>query len=78
MNVIMYADEATSSSRSRPLWCASPLPDRGQGIPDIPLAMQEGYSTATSAMRERGFGAGLGCRTSRRTPTASEIESTPA
>lgn len=36
------------------------LKDEGPGIPDIPLAMQEGYSTASAAVREMGFGAGMG------------------
>jgi serine/threonine-protein kinase RsbT len=36
------------------------LIDKGPGIPDIELAMQKGYSTATSAVREMGFGAGMG------------------
>jgi len=36
------------------------LKDEGPGIPDIPLAMQEGYSTASQAVREMGFGAGMG------------------
>ena len=34
--------------------------DEGDGIPDIELAMQEGYSTATHEIREMGFGAGMG------------------
>ncbi len=34
--------------------------DRGPGIEDIDLAMQEGYSTATDKAREMGFGAGMG------------------
>ncbi|MGI6188425.1 MAG: ATP-binding protein [Caldicoprobacteraceae bacterium] len=34
--------------------------DRGPGIPDIDLAMQEGYSTAPEMARELGFGAGMG------------------
>jgi anti-sigma regulatory factor (Ser/Thr protein kinase) len=34
--------------------------DRGPGIADIELAMQEGYSTASDEMREMGFGAGMG------------------
>ena len=34
--------------------------DNGPGIPDISLAMQEGYSTATDEIRELGFGAGMG------------------
>ena len=36
------------------------LKDKGPGIPDIPLAMTEGYSTATDNVRELGFGAGMG------------------
>jgi len=34
--------------------------DEGDGIPDIELALQEGYSTATPKIREMGFGAGMG------------------
>lgn len=34
--------------------------DRGPGIPDVELAMQEGYSTANERAREMGFGAGMG------------------
>lgn len=34
--------------------------DRGPGIKDISLAMQEGYSTASEKVREMGFGAGMG------------------
>lgn len=36
------------------------LCDEGPGIPDINLAMQEGYSTASQKVREMGFGAGMG------------------
>ncbi len=36
------------------------LDDEGPGIQDIELAMQQGYSTASSAVREMGFGAGMG------------------
>jgi serine/threonine-protein kinase RsbT len=34
--------------------------DEGPGIPNIELAMQEGYSTADQRIREMGFGAGMG------------------
>ena len=34
--------------------------DEGQGIADIELARQKGYSTATDEIREMGFGAGMG------------------
>lgn len=36
------------------------LMDEGPGIPDIEQAMKEGFSTASSAVREMGFGAGMG------------------
>ena len=36
------------------------LADKGPGIPDISLAMQKGYSTASDKVREMGFGAGMG------------------
>jgi len=36
------------------------LDDDGPGISDIDLAMKEGYSTASSKVREMGFGAGMG------------------
>lgn len=36
------------------------LDDKGPGIPDIELAMKEGYSTASPKVREMGFGAGMG------------------
>ncbi|MDD4011538.1 MAG: ATP-binding protein [Sphaerochaetaceae bacterium] len=34
--------------------------DTGPGIPDLDLAMTEGWSTATDAVREMGYGAGMG------------------
>jgi anti-sigma regulatory factor (Ser/Thr protein kinase) len=36
------------------------LADVGPGIPNIALAMTEGYSTATEKVRNLGFGAGMG------------------
>ena len=34
--------------------------DEGKGIPDVELAMQEGFTTATEEMRAMGFGSGMG------------------
>ena len=34
--------------------------DEGPGIPDVQMAMQPGYTTATEEVREFGFGAGMG------------------
>lgn len=36
------------------------LSDTGPGIPNVELAMQEGYSTARDNIRNLGFGAGMG------------------
>ncbi len=36
------------------------LKDNGPGIPDIDKAMEQGFSTASPAVREMGFGAGMG------------------
>ena len=36
------------------------LTDHGPDIPDVALAMQEGYSTAPDNVRALGFGAGMG------------------
>ena len=77
MNVIMYADEADLEFSVLPAMVRVVCADRGQGIPDIGLAMQEGWSTATKAMRERGFGAGLGLPNIKRNSDDFSIESTP-
>ena len=51
--------------------------DHGPGIPDIELAMQEGYSTASPKIREMGFGAGLGLPNIQKNANDLKIESTP-
>lgn len=49
--------------------------DEGPGIPDIDLAMQEGYSTASDAIRELGFGAGMGLSNMKRNADVLKINS---
>ena len=51
--------------------------DEGPGIPDIELAMQEGYSTASAEIREMGFGAGLGLPNIKKNSNNLKIESEP-
>lgn len=51
------------------------LKDEGPGIPDLDLAMQEGYSTASEAVREMGFGAGMGLPNMRKNVDELKIES---
>ena len=47
--------------------------DRGPGIPNVELAMTEGWSTAPDHIRALGFGAGLGLPNMRRNADAMEI-----
>ena len=51
------------------------LKDEGPGIPDISLAMREGYSTASEAVREMGFGAGMGLPNMKKNVDELTIES---
>jgi serine/threonine-protein kinase RsbT len=51
------------------------IKDRGPGIPDIELAMKEGYSTATDKIRELGFGAGMGLPNMKRYADRLEVTS---
>ncbi len=77
MNIVMYADHAEV------ILCLSlsainiTFKDKGQGINNIELAMQEGYSTATDEMREMGFGAGLGLPNIKRNADKLDISSSP-
>jgi anti-sigma regulatory factor (Ser/Thr protein kinase) len=48
--------------------------DQGPGIPDVELAMQEGYSTAPDHVRALGFGAGMGLPNMRRNADGLEIK----
>ncbi len=49
--------------------------DKGPGIEDIELAMQEGYSTASKEVREMGFGAGMGLPNIKKNADTFEIGS---
>lgn len=50
--------------------------DDGPGIKDVELAMKPGYSTATEAIRELGFGAGMGLANIQRCVDNMQLEST--
>jgi len=60
MNVICYADRGILSLFIMPDALKVIVEDEGIGIPDVNLAMREGYSTASEKIRELGFGAGMG------------------
>ena len=60
INIVAYARKGMIRLRVVPDSIMIEAVDEGPGIPDIELAMQPGYSTASSRIREMGFGAGMG------------------
>lgn len=52
------------------------LKDVGPGIPDIPKAMEEGFSTAGDSARDLGFGAGMGLPNMKKYSDRITIDST--
>ena len=49
--------------------------DNGPGIPNLDLAMQEGWSTASAEVREMGYGAGMGLPNIKKNTDDLKIES---
>jgi Na+-translocating ferredoxin:NAD+ oxidoreductase RNF subunit RnfB/anti-sigma regulatory factor (Ser/Thr protein kinase) len=70
MNVVIHARTGTLWARVDESKLDLEVADEGPGIPDVELAMKEGWSTASERARQMGFGAGLGlpniCRSSDR------------
>jgi len=60
INVVIHAGGGTADVEITSDRIVVSIQDSGPGIPDIELAMQEGYSTAPDTVREMGFGAGMG------------------
>ncbi len=51
------------------------IKDKGPGIPDIEKAMKEGFSTASDAVRQMGFGAGMGLPNIKKNTDEFDIKS---
>lgn len=75
LNIVIHARQGTLSLAVYPDRVEISAEDEGPGIPDISLAMQEGYSTAPDHIREMGFGAGMGLPNINRCSDKLEIES---
>ena len=60
INMVIHADGGHIDVEISPEHIMVVLEDSGPGIPDIELAMREGYSTAPENIRALGFGAGMG------------------
>lgn len=60
INMVIHADGGTADVEIGEHTVTITLIDQGPGIPNIELAMQEGWSTAPDEVRNLGFGAGMG------------------
>ncbi|MBQ8249755.1 MAG: ATP-binding protein [Clostridia bacterium] len=60
INMVIHANGGTADVEVSDEEIVITLSDRGPGIPNVELAMQEGYSTARENIRNLGFGAGMG------------------
>ncbi len=60
INMVIHADGGVIDAEISPEAIQVWLRDKGPGIKDVELAMQEGYSTAKDHIRALGFGAGMG------------------
>lgn len=60
INMVIHGEGGVIDAEITPECISVVLADQGPGIPDVALAMQEGYSTAPDNVRQLGFGAGMG------------------
>ena len=76
INMVIHAGGGIAEVRVCENYVEIILDDKGPGIKDIDLAMQEGYSTASDTIRSLGFGAGMGLPNMKKYTDYMEIIST--
>ncbi len=76
INMVVHADGGSADVLVEKDKVTITLTDRGPGISNVDLAMQEGYSTASQDVRELGFGAGMGLPNMKRYSDSFKLEST--
>ena len=76
LNMVIHANGGSADLEIYPDYIKIILADTGPGIPNIDLAMQEGYSTASDNVRSLGFGAGMGLPNMKRYTDEMTVEST--
>ena len=74
INMVIHANGGTADVAVYPDKIVMVLEDHGPGIPNVELAMQEGYSTASERIHNMGFGAGMGLPNMKRYTDSLEIE----
>lgn len=74
INMVIHAGGGTATVTVAPEKITIVLTDHGPGIPDVGLAMKEGYSTAPDSVRDLGFGAGMGLPNMKRYTDEMKID----
>ncbi|MBP3436007.1 MAG: ATP-binding protein [Clostridia bacterium] len=77
INMVIHAGGGTADVEVDPDCVRITLTDQGPGIPDLDLAMQEGWSTATETVRNLGFGAGMGLPNIKKYSDTLDIDTAP-
>ena len=77
INMVIHADGGVIDVDIYPDQIIMELKDHGPGIPDVELAMQEGYSTANEDILNLGFGAGMGLPNMKRSSDEMKIDTEP-
>ena len=77
INMIIHAGGGVAEAEIGPTRIVVTMRDEGPGIPDLGLAMTEGFSTATDQWREMGFGAGMGLPNIKRNVDDLHIDTGP-
>ena len=75
INQVVHSEGGTMNYSIQPDKLVIVAADTGPGIPDINLALQEGWSTANEWIRSLGFGAGMGLANTKRVSDEFSIES---
>lgn len=75
LNVIVYAQKGSIRVCLEGQCIEVTIDDIGPGIPNIPLAMQEGYSTAPPYVKQLGYGSGMGLPNIKKNSDWMEIQS---
>ena len=74
INMVIHANGGNADVDVYPDKIVIVLEDHGPGIPNVELAMQEGYSTASEQIHNMGFGAGMGLPNMKRYTESLKIE----
>ncbi|MBR5632395.1 MAG: ATP-binding protein [Clostridia bacterium] len=74
INMVIHADGGVATVEVSDEAIVMILKDQGPGIPDVSMALKEGFSTAKDNIRSLGFGAGMGLPNMKKYTDSLEIE----